>query len=106
MNSKVKFYNIPSGVDHIVLEDDRVLHQLRSTANYASLSKFVIYFTGGVNLQIEHHLFPNIPFRLLPGVQKIVKQTCHEFSLPYHEFPSFFEALKDHIRFLKKMGKS
>lgn len=88
-----------------IMEDKSDLtYQMLTTANYAPNSKLVLFLTGGVNLQIEHHLFPSIPFRELSEIQKIVKKTAHKFSVPYYEFDSYFSALKNHIRFLRFLG--
>ena len=68
------------------LNSDSFIHQLKTTVNYAPESKIILFLCGGVNLHVEHHLFPHIPFRELPNIRKIVKQTCKEFSIPYLEF--------------------
>jgi len=86
------------------LNSDNFIHQIKSTVNYAPESKIILFLCGGVNLHIEHHLFPHIPYRELPNVRKIVKQTCKEYSIPYIEFDSYFSLLIDHIRFLKMNG--
>ncbi len=62
------------------------------------------FITGGLNQQVEHHLFPNICSIHYPSLAKIVKQTAHEYGHPYltADFPV---ALASHVRFLKKMGR-
>lgn len=81
------------------------VHQMRTTANFARRSKLANFLCGGLNLQIEHHLFPQICHIHYRDISKIVKHTAKEFNLPYHENKTFFAALKSHYLVLKKMGK-
>lgn len=80
--------------------------QLLNTVNFANDSKFISWLSGGLNFQIEHHLFPNIHHSYYPQIAKIVKETAREYNLPYHEIPSYYQALKDHLITLKKLGSS
>ena len=80
-------------------------HQMRTTANFARNSKVATFLFGGLNYQVEHHLFPKICHIHYPAISEIVKQTAHEFNLPYHENESFFSALKSHYLFLKQLGR-
>ncbi|TYZ11498.1 acyl-CoA desaturase [Hymenobacter lutimineralis] len=80
-------------------------HQMRTTANFSTNSKLAHFLCGGLNQQIEHHLFPKICHIHYPAIAGIVKQTAHEFSLPYLENRTFFSALRSHYRVLRKMGK-
>ena len=97
------------GVHFLEAEKDKkvdhsfVVHQLRSTANFARRSRPASFLTGGLNLQVEHHLFPHICSIHYPALSKIVKETAEEFGQPYVEY-SFLEALRSHYRFLKLMG--
>ncbi|PIQ21406.1 MAG: acyl-CoA desaturase [Cytophagales bacterium CG18_big_fil_WC_8_21_14_2_50_42_9] len=79
-------------------------HQMRTTANFATNSKLAGFLLGGLNRQIEHHLFPKVCHVHYPVISNITKQTAHEFNLPYIESPTFFAALKSHYRMLKKFG--
>jgi len=87
------------------LEEAWADHQMRTTANFATKSKLASFLLGGLNRQIEHHLFPKVCHIHYPTISKIVKQTAHEFNLPYIESPTFVSALKSHYRMLKKLGK-
>ena len=80
-------------------------HQMRTTANFATNSKLASFLLGGLNRQIEHHLFPKVCHIHYPVISKIVKQTAQEFNLPYIESPTFFAALQSHYRMLRKFGK-
>lgn len=79
-------------------------HQLNTTANFAVNNKFLTFYCGGLNHQVEHHLFHRISHVHYPEISKIVSQTCKEFNKPYHVNPSFWKALKSHFNFLRSMG--
>ena len=67
--------------------------------------KIINWYVGGLNYQIEHHLFPKISHVHYPAISKIVKEACAEFKLNYIEYPTVFEAVKAHVQFLKSMGQ-
>ncbi|EDM34341.1 fatty acid desaturase [Pedobacter sp. BAL39] len=85
--------------------EEWAVHQLLTTANFAGDSKTLAFLCGGLNRQIEHHLFPKICHIHYPAIGKIVKQTATDFNLPYNEYPTFLTALKSHYQMLKKLGK-
>jgi len=80
-------------------------HQMYTTANFANKNAFITWFVGGLNFQIEHHLFPNICHVHYPKLSLIVKKTASEFDLPYYSQQSFSMALASHARTLKKLGR-
>jgi linoleoyl-CoA desaturase len=86
------------------LEDEWAVHQLKTTANFATKNPFITWFAGGLNFQIEHHLFPKISHVHYPALSKIVKQTSAEFGLKYQEFPKMRHAIVSHIMYLRRMG--
>lgn len=88
------------------IEHTWAIHQLFTTANFAPKNWFVNYFTGGLNHQIEHHIFPNISHVHYNKIGKIVKETAQEFNLPYYEFKSMREALASHFNHLKELGQN
>lgn len=87
------------------IEEAWAAHQMMTTANFAVDSKIAAFFCGGLNRQIEHHLFPKICHIHYPAIGKIVKETALEFNLPYIESPTFGTALASHYRTLKRLGK-
>jgi linoleoyl-CoA desaturase len=87
------------------IEEAWAVHQMQTTANFACKSKVAAFFCGGLNRQIEHHLFPKICHIHYPAISSIVKKTALEFNLPYIESTTFLGALKSHYRMLKKLGK-
>lgn len=80
-------------------------HELLTTSNFATHNRVLSYFLGGLNFQIEHHLFPNVCHVHYPHISKIVKKTTEEFGLPYNEQPTFFQAIGSHFRMLGKLGR-
>lgn len=87
------------------LEDEWAIHQLKTTSNFATKNKVVNWLTGGLNFQIEHHLFPKISHVHYPALSKIVRKACEEYGIPYLEYPKVRYALASHVAFLKQMGK-
>lgn len=89
---------------HGHLEDEWAVHQVRTTANFAPNNLFITFYAGGLNFQIEHHLFHKISHVHYPAISHIVRETCAEFNVPYLSFPSVGAAISAHFRFLKRMG--
>jgi linoleoyl-CoA desaturase len=88
------------------IENEWAMHQVATTANFAMHNKLISWLVGGLNFQIEHHLFPRISHVHYPALSKIVQQTCREFDIPYIAYPSFTKAVASHIRHLKNMGRA
>lgn len=86
------------------LEHSWTVHQLYTTANFARRSRLASFLTGGLNLQIEHHLFPTVCSIHYRVISQIVKDTALEFGQPYIEY-SFPGAVRSHYRFLRRMGR-
>lgn len=87
-----------------LMEDEWAAIQVKTTANFATSNPIVTYLTGGLNFQIEHHLFPKISHVHYPALSKIVKDTCAEFQLHYNEFPRMRQALWSHLMLLRQLG--
>jgi linoleoyl-CoA desaturase len=87
------------------IESEWAIHQLQTTTNFATKNKFVSWLLGGLNFQVEHHLFPRISHIHYPALNKIVKDTCLEFNITYKEFPTVSKALFSHIIHLKQIGR-
>ncbi len=96
----------PAPENGVSIQEAWAVHQLCTTANFAPRSATAAFFCGGLNRQIEHHLFPRICHIHYPALTTIVRQTADEHGLPYLENPTFLTALHSHYRLLKKMGKA
>jgi linoleoyl-CoA desaturase len=88
------------------LDDEWAVHQIKTTANFATRNKVVSWLVGGLNFQIEHHLFPKISHVHYPAISKIVRQACAEHGLAYIEYPHVHLAVASHVAFLRRMGRS
>jgi linoleoyl-CoA desaturase len=87
------------------LENNWAIHQLKTTTNFAQRSRIFSWYVGGLNLQVEHHLFPNICHVHYRKISAIVKATAEEFNLPYKSYDTFANAIVGHARLLKELGK-
>lgn len=97
--------------EHVPLDETKHIetawaeHQVKTTANFAMENKIVSWFVGGLNFQIEHHLFPKVSHIHYPAISKIVMQKCKEFNLPYNKYDTLSEAVASHFRVMKYLGK-
>jgi linoleoyl-CoA desaturase len=86
------------------VENNWAIHQMLTTANFANKSTLLSWYVGGLNFQIEHHLFPNICHIHYKDISSIVKQTAEEFNVPYYQHETFYDALKSHFKLLHALG--
>lgn len=86
-----------------IVEGDWATHQMLTTANFAHSNRILSWYVGGLNYQIEHHLFLNVCHVHYRTISKIVQSTAAEFGLPYHSQPTFLGALSNHARMLHKL---
>jgi len=87
------------------LENTWAIHQLYTTTNFAHRNKILSWYVGGLNFQVEHHLFPNVCHVHYRHLSKIVKETAKEFGLPYKMKETFWDAIVAHGRLLKELGR-
>jgi len=88
------------------MENSWAIHQMMTTADFARKNWLAHFICGGLNFQIEHHLFPKICHIHYPHISHIVQETALEFGVPFLDNPSFSSALASHYRFMKSMGES
>lgn len=91
--------------DKGVIDNNWAIHQMETTSNFAMNSKVINWYVGGLNFQVEHHLFPRVCHVHYPAISKIVKQTAEEFNVPYHYHLTFGGAVKSHFKLLKSLSK-
>lgn len=87
------------------IEADWAVNQLYNTSNFAPGARLFSWYVGGLNYQVEHHLFPNICHVHYRKISKIVKETAIEYNLPYYSYKTFYTALKEHTKMLKNLGR-
>lgn len=97
--------DFPIPDDKGLIANDWSIHQLATTSNFSPRSKFLYWFIGGLNYQIEHHLFPNISHIHYKKISPIVAKTAREYGLPYQTKKNFISAIWDHVNMLKQLGK-
>jgi linoleoyl-CoA desaturase len=86
------------------LEDEWAVHQLKTTANFATRNRIVNWLVGGLNFQIEHHLFPKISHIHYPAISEIIRNACKEYGIEYVEYKKVRHAIASHVSYLKAMG--
>ena len=87
------------------IENTWAIHQLFTTVNFAPKNWIINWYTGGLNHQIEHHIFPHISHIHYGKIAKIVKETAIECNLPYHEYKTMTSAVIAHFKHLKDLGQ-
>jgi linoleoyl-CoA desaturase len=80
------------------------IHQVEATADFAQKNTLIRWYVGGLNHQIEHHLFPRVPHTLHPQLAGIVRATALECGVAYNAHPTMRSAIASHTRWLKQMG--
>lgn len=87
-----------------IIENNWAIHQMNTTVNFSRKNKLLSWFVGGLNFQVEHHLFPRVCHVHYPKISDIVKATAEEFGIPYLENHTVASALSAHFKLLKNFG--
>jgi linoleoyl-CoA desaturase len=87
------------------IENAWAIHQVETTVDFARRSRLAAWLLGGLNFQIEHHLFPRICHVNYPAISKVVEQTCRELGVRYSKHNSFWSGVASHFRWLRQMGR-
>ena len=88
------------------IEDEWLIHQMKTTANFAITNRLLTWYVGGLNHQVEHHLFPKICSVHYPAIRGIVKEVAEKHGVPYNNNPSLSSAIASHFRTLRRHGTS
>jgi linoleoyl-CoA desaturase len=88
------------------MENNWAIHQLLTTTDFSPRNKAFTWFIGGLNFQVEHHLFPNISHVHYPAIAVMVKEAAHKHGLPYHVQSNFYDAVKNHVNMLRQLGRN
>jgi linoleoyl-CoA desaturase len=83
-----------------------LVHQMETTANFAVRNPVITWFVGGLNFQVEHHLFPRICSIHYPAISRIVEKVASRHEISYYNRNTFLGAIASHYRTLKKFGRS
>ena len=88
------------------IEQEWAIHQVRTTANFAIKNRIISWFVGGLNFQVEHHLFPKISHVHYPAISKLVQECCKEYNIAYINYPTLRTAVLSHFRFMKYLARN
>jgi len=81
-------------------------HQVETTVDFAPRARLLTWYLGGLNFQIEHHLFPRVCHIHYPAMAPIVREVCAEHGVRYQVHPTLWSALVSHTRWLRHMGRA
>ncbi len=87
------------------VENEWAIHQVKTTSDFAPDNRLLSWYVGGLNFQVEHHLFPRISHVHYPAIRKIVMEKCREFGVNYHCMPTMAKAVVSHYRFIYTLGQ-
>ncbi|MFT4602176.1 MAG: linoleoyl-CoA desaturase [Arenicella sp.] len=99
---EVKYFEVDNDLS---IPNNFAIHQMQTTSNFAPRSRILYWLIGGLNYQVEHHLFPNICHVHYKDLSVIVRETAKEFDVPYNTHSTFFSAIKYHMKMLKAVGR-
>ena len=88
-----------------MMKNEWYRHQFATTSNFAPKSNLLFWLIGGLNYQVEHHVLPDVCHVHYKKINKIVAETAKEFGMPYHVKKSIYQAIKDHTKMLRTLGK-
>jgi linoleoyl-CoA desaturase len=94
-----------AGVEPKMIENEWAIHQIKTTSNFSPRHKLISWFVGGLNYQVEHHLFPRISHVHYPAISGIVEEICKRHNLPYHTYPTMLQAISSHFRMMRHLGR-
>lgn len=87
------------------MEDAWLVHEMKTTANFARDNKLLCWYVGGLNFQIEHHLFPKTCSIHYPAISSIVREVAEDHGIPYHHHKTLRAAMRSHYNMLKLFGQ-
>ena len=86
------------------MEASWAVHQIETTVDFARSNRILFWYVGGLNFQVEHHLFPQICHIHYAEISRLVEETCRDFKLKYLAHDTFLAGLRSHFRWLRQMG--
>ncbi len=93
------------GIEPQKIDEEWAIHQVRTTANFAPRNKVISWFVGGLNFQIEHHLFPKVSHVHYPAIAPIIREVFKKHQLHYNQFPDMQGAVISHFKMMRALGK-
>jgi linoleoyl-CoA desaturase len=80
------------------------VHQVETTVDFGRGNRLLSWMIGGLNFQIEHHLFPRLSHLHYPALAPLVEETCRQFGVRYTAHPTLRACITSHYRWLRQMG--
>jgi linoleoyl-CoA desaturase len=81
-----------------------IIHEMLTTANFARRNRVLSWYVGGLNFQVEHHLFPKVCSVHYPAISEIVREVARKYGIPYNDHETFRDAVRSHYTMLKQLG--
>lgn len=97
-------FPLPEPVDNR-MANSWAVHQIETTVDFSRRSPIAAFLLGGLNFQVEHHLFPQICHVNYPAISPVVEQTCREYGVRYRSHDSFWNGVASHYRWLRRLGQ-
>jgi linoleoyl-CoA desaturase len=97
-------FRVPSGRSQRI-DRDFTAHQVETSVDFARDSRLLTWYLGGLNYQVEHHLFPKTCHVHYPAISPIVEATCRDHNISHRSHPTMRAALRSHVRWLKRIGR-
>lgn len=88
-----------------MMEHAWLIHEMHTTANFAASNKVLSWYIGGLNYQIEHHLFPQVCSIHYPAISRLVRASAEAHGVPYHYNPTLRAAIRSHFNMLRQLGR-
>jgi linoleoyl-CoA desaturase len=88
------------------LDGSWAVHQVETTVDFARGNRALSWWVGGLNFQIEHHLFPRVCHVHYPALAPIVEAACREYGVRYAAHPTFRAGIASHYRWLRELGRA
>jgi linoleoyl-CoA desaturase len=98
------FTSLDEKTEELSVEDEWAVFQMATTSNFATNNKVISWCLGGLNFQVEHHLFSRISHVHYPALNKILIKVCKETGVQYNAYPTMWQAFKSHMRYVKRLG--
>ncbi|MEJ2215248.1 MAG: acyl-CoA desaturase [Gemmatimonadota bacterium] len=86
------------------MKDSWLVHEMKTTSDFGRRNAFLSWYVGGLNFQVEHHLFPRVCSIHYPALSPIVEEVARKYGVPYHSHRTFLASLASHLRMLKALG--
>jgi linoleoyl-CoA desaturase len=97
--------DFPLPDDNGAMDNAWMIHEMRTTANFGRDNKLLSWYVGGLNYQVEHHLFPRVCSVHYPAISPIVEEVARECGVPYYAQPTLSAAVRSHLRMLRTLGQ-